>query len=269
LKPSDVTIVVAADAQYIQKLYWTYQTWVKFKPEITEMSMVVILDGSGPNNVYQGKASEDVNRFQSLVENVGRHPAVLYCPWKPAGGLYDTQREKMLTSLVMVPGNPLHVHTPWYLKIDADTVANAPGPWYADDWFECSHSLPPAFVTSPWGYTKPAAFLDRLEAWGDTVEGLAGKPRLDLPYEKDAKRAYHSRIISWLFFGNTAWTRKVASWMPDQKLPVPSQDTTLWYVAARAGDCYETTQMKRYGWRHMGRKSSAEIADTCKKLLNG
>jgi hypothetical protein len=256
LNRKDITVVVAIDREYLLKLLETYKTWVYFKPDVCNMPMRIVYDAA------KLKTTDYMMKKLSLC--LSKQSDVQFIPWE---GDYPSQREKMLTSLVFAPADC--VQTPWYLKIDADTAANASREWIYDEWFEGS----PAFVSNPWGYTKPAEYISMLDDWGDTVPSLQHRPRLNVPILPNAERAYHSRIISWLYFGNTQWTKstvaELRSLSPVQRLPVPSQDTTLWYCAERKGDLYRRVRMKRYGWTHFGRKGISNVSRKVSELLHG
>jgi hypothetical protein len=229
-----LTLVVAVDDRSIVKLRHTWPTWMRHKPELREMPVLLIHDAS------VDPAKEDCALFRE-------HPCLRFVPWEMPDAL--DQRERMLTALVKVPA--FEVTTPWYLKLDVDVVATRSGAWIEPDWFlpdELGRS--PAFISSPWGYTKPANALERLDDWGDTNPHLSSWPRLNLPFEEKAECVAHPRIISWCFFGKTAWTREVVEYSP-HRLPCPSQDTYLFYCAARRGDRMIRTRMSRYGWEHI------------------
>lgn len=255
MNPRDITIVTGIDIGYIDKLLATYETWKHFKPEVLKMPMRVVYDTA--------TLALDGRRMRRLAKAARRQADFQFVPWE---GEYPSQREKMLTALTFAPTTD--VPTPWYLKIDADTVATRTAKWIDDAWFEEKDGETPAFVTNPWNYTKPASFITRLQDWGDQQPGLKDHPRLQIEYSPDDRRAYHKRIISWLFFGNVAWTREVVGTLPTRNLPVPSQDTFLWYCAARTDRRYVTHKMRRCGWGHMGRTSTSAIADECRSLID-
>ena len=158
-----------------------------------------------------------------------------------------THREMMLASFVKQA--PYAIRTKWMLKLDTDVVAmrGCSGEW-------CSESLvanDPVFISSPWGYTKPPDAIQKLDSWGDGVPELIGKAPLNLKINPESNCVKTSgRIISWCFFGRVDWLQwagKVFS----GRLPVPSHDTCLWYLAKRHGDMYATVQMKAFGWDHV------------------
>jgi hypothetical protein len=266
---SDITVVVGIDAQYIEKLFVTLPTWVKYKPEIVDMPFRFIYDDAKHNEhglgtahpiygpTWSGDPHPLLMKLNRLCHTLGIRDKG-FCQWNGHGG-YESQRAKMLNGLVFATA--LHVKTPWYLKLDADTYANRTTKWLEPNWFVERKDGYAAFIASPWGYTKPADALDRLDDWGDTVDGLKDYPRLNIPYEKDATRVCSNRMASWVMFGNTAWLRKAIKFCTSRgpalpSLPVPSQDTFLYYVAARLGDPYITAKMKNMGWAHASKLSN-------------
>lgn len=244
----EFTTVVAVDENYCEKLRLVWPTWKRHRPEILEHPLLVICDARLRTNEWDRNLS--FLDHDDLTRILWDHPA-------------ENQRERMLTALVKVPG--VAVRTPWYLKLDAETAALEPAQWLQESWFAPNeHGTPPAFVASPWGYTKPPDAIVRLDDWGDRVPELQGTARLNIVPERGASRVRHKRITSWCFFGNTRWTREVASYC-GERLPVPSQDTYLWYCAARRGDFYRTARMNRFGWKHFSRRRN--LTSACSRAL--
>lgn len=232
----DITLVIGIDRQHLEELRWSWPTWMKFKPELREMPALVFYD------------PDEVNPSQAAFLN--EHPDLRFLPWRMAGA--RNQREEMITGFVHVPAR--EVTTPWYLKLDTDALATGPGEWIKPGWFSADdRGRLPVFVSCSWHYSKPRYVIDLLDDWGDHVEALAGRPRLNLPYSSAGDRVLHRRIISWIFFGNTAWTRRVAGWVdPDGRLPFPSQDTFLFYCARRMGCRMIRERMsEHYHWTHL------------------
>ncbi len=285
MKLTDITVLVAVDADYLDKFMAVYRTWLRFKPEINQMPMVIMVDDAlvGPRD--PNATAEDVighaletpigrsllsiqmaRAIRGSLEagNASRFPPIDVVPWAMPEA--ETQREKMLTSLVW--GAAEHVKTPWYLKIDADAVATRSCEWIKDSWFLPDRTgREPVFITNSWGYTKPATFLDSLDEWAETVPELASGRKLPRTLSDDKTRAYHKRIISWLFFGNTAWTKEVVALLKTKKLPVPSQDTFLHYCAYRMEKHCVTDRMKKLGWDHLGRRRLSRIVSECERLM--
>jgi hypothetical protein len=231
---SQLTLVVAVDRRHLEKLRLTWPTWMQHKPELKTVHTLIIHDDS-------------LNPEGDEVSFLRDHPELRFVPWSMPEA--QTQRERMLTALVKVPAQ--EVQTKWYLNLDADVVATAQKQWLDQRWFEADDSkLSPAFISSPWGYTKPADTIDKLDSWGDRIPGLKEHAPLKLPRDPDSSLVRHHRIISWCFFGNTAWTREMAAFAPG-RLPCPSQDTYLTYCALRRRDPFRRIHMAQYGWRHV------------------
>jgi hypothetical protein len=245
----DFTTVVGVDEEHLAELRLTWPTWVRNRPEILDRPLLLICD-----------ADHSVGQWQDALRFLG-HPQVTVVAWNQNG---VSQREKMLTGLTLGPGR--YVTTQWYLKLDTDVVATRPDCWIRPEWFapDCT-GRQPVFISSPWGYTKPADAIARLDQWAASVPELAAYPSLNLPARPGARLVAHRRIISWCFFGDTAWTRQMAAYCGG-RLPVPSQDTYLWYCAARRGDCYRRINMKHSGWLHIQRRRALDQA--CQNALD-
>ncbi len=234
MKYQDITLVLGVDAQHLQELRQVWSDWMKLKPELREMPCIVFYD------VKQVRACE--------LKFMCEHPQLRLIAWDLPHA--RSQREKMLTGFVQVPAR--EVRTPWYLKLDTDVIATGPGEWIKPEWFQPDERGElPVFIASPWGYSKPRYVMDMMDDWADTVPALAGGPRLNLPYSSKSSKVRHSRIISWLFFGRTDWTREMATLAAkDGRLPYPSQDSFMFYCAERLGHRYVRVQMADHGWKH-------------------
>lgn len=235
---NDITLVIAIDKHHTKELTYTWPTWMKYKPELRTMKKVVIYDKDqvNPNNITL------FNGFD-----------IKFVPWSMDG---VEQREKMLTSFIKVP--PVHVDTSWYLKLDVDAIATKHSNLYHDAWFDNS----PVFVSHRWGYSKPPDILDRLDAWGDITPPFSQHPRLNIPRDPASPRVSSPRIISWCFFGRTDWTTEISN-LCGPRLPVPSQDTIMYYCATRLGKHYARVNVRALGWEHLRfralRAKSAEL----------
>lgn len=235
MNPKDITLLIGLDGSHLEELRWTWPTWMCFKPELREMPALVFYD---PVEI-------DPARFGFLHD----HPNLRWVPWDWAYG--RTQREKMITGFVHIPAR--EVQTPWYLKLDTDAAATNKGVWMKDEWFQPdARGRLPVFVSSKWSYSKPRYVLNLLDDWADGVRELQRFPRLDIPYSSnDKNRIRHRRIISWIFFGRTDWTKKVVGWLgPDGRMPWASQDTFLFYCAKRSRQRMVRERMTGYGWLH-------------------
>lgn len=223
---NDITLVMAIDARHLHELQYTWPTWMKFKPEITKIKKIVVYD---KNQLTLDKLTIFNNHDVRLI------------PWDMPG---IDQREKMLTAFVKVPAT--EVNTKWYLKLDADTIATAPGKWIDENWFLND----PVYIGQRWLFSKPADVLERLDNWGDTIPEIAKFPRLNVPYDPKSSRVGSKRITSWCFFGRTDWARRIWG-LCNGRLPVPSQDTLMYYCAARTGEYTVRANMKKLGWDHL------------------
>lgn len=231
-KNIDFTTVVGVDAKHLAELKLVWPTWKRHRPEIFRQPMLLICDAD--------RAEAEWNQLLAFVD----HPKKEIVLWSMPG---VSQREKMLTGLVVCPAR--HVRTPWYLKLDTDAAAIKPGNWCDPAWFapDAGGRLP-VFVSSPWGYTRPVEWLQQLDDWGDHNLFMKDHPRLNLPIDAKHNRIKHPRITSWYYFGNTEWTRQVVEAMGERMI-VPSQDTFLWYCAARRREHFRRIKVRDI-WKH-------------------
>lgn len=234
MKLEDITLVLGVDAAHLEELRLVWPTWMRFKPELRSMPCVVFYDA--------GQVGPDDLTF------LNEHPQVRFVTWDLPHA--ESQREKMLTGFVHVPAR--EVRTPWYLKLDTDAIATEEGEWIKPEWFEPDgNGELPVFVAPGWSYSKPRYILDVLDDWADREPAFAGTRRLNAPYSSESLIVRHPRIISWLFFGRTDWTREVAKLCgKDGRMPVASQDTFMFYCAERQGRPYVRMRMTKYGWEH-------------------
>jgi hypothetical protein len=245
----ELTLVTAVDRDCLPKLALTWPTWMQYRPELRTMPVMIIHDES---------LDPDSSECKFLCE----HPNLRFVRWSMTSA--QSQREKMLSAYVMIPARELQ--TSWYLKLDADVFAKPADEWIKPEWFAPDkQQRVPAYVSSPWGYTKPANAIAVLDEWGDRVPELRQHPRLDLPYDRSASRVVHPRIASWCFYGNTAWTREIAAYVVD-RLPCPSQDTYVFYCATRRRDYTVRVPMSRFGWQHVA-GSVRRLRRCCQQAL--
>ena len=226
----EFTTVVAVDTEHLHELAAVFPTWWHFKPEIFQRPIWVVRDADV-------SASEILRATRGCVDRI--------LDISPTAHAFENQREKMLTAIVRACAN---VETPYYLKLDTDAVATEPGDWILPQWFD----FDPVFVASPWGYTKPAAWMPQLDAWASAHPNLRDcRPPA---YRMIGNTARCQRMISWCMFGKTKFARYVSEDLTGGvvgRLPVPSQDTLLWYIAERLRLPYVRVRMGRRGWRHV------------------
>lgn len=218
---TDFTTYIAVDAGHLAELRLSIETWRKYRPEIWLHPLVVIRDGD-------------------LDLSFVNHSEMSIVDALP--GPFATQREKMLTSLTLIPAT---AQTPWYLKLDTDSLATRHGNWIEEGWF-----LNNCLVASPWSYTKPAEMMRQMDAWGNDHPAIGNYPPPPRTYSGDIAKC--KRIISFVMFGRTDWTADVVSMLDGPRLPCPSQDTFLWYCADRLRTRYQRVRMQHFGWVHCG-----------------
>lgn len=256
--PLGFTVCLALDIRTVEQFRRVWPTWRLHKPDLLDYQWLLIVDGfAGAADWWRRKLEDlDLPPHRLIVWN-----------WPEAddaeSGEPITQRERMLTAFVKVPA--ACCQTSHWIKIDTDSVATAPGPWIDRTWFDGSAT--PCVIANPWGYTKPARWPGMLQEWADSHPNSIirdAKP-LDLPApEPGASTLSHRRIASWLCIMEMGFSKLAAQLCPG-RLPVPSQDTYHWYVAARVGVPILRHRFKRHGWAnvHSGRRR----AELCRAIL--
>jgi len=240
----DYTLVIGVDSYHLSQLSYTWPTWKRNKPSILKHPMLIFFDHC---QVTPGQ-----------VRSVVDHPDLRLISWPNHNQSYeggndkwtDPQRYKMLAGFVYVPA--VHVNTEYWLKLDTDVVATGNDDWVDDRWFEGD----PAIVAQPWGFTKPPDQMLKLDEWA-TKNGFnlrLTSPPLNLIPKEGSDRVGHKRIISWCGFFSTSMTTTASCWAEWTcgvgKLPVPSQDGYLFYLAKRLGLEVKRVQMKKLGFEH-------------------
>jgi len=245
-----ITVVTAVDDQHLNELCCTFKTWRKFFPDFFKDNPYLIM--------YDASQVKDTDERFNMFSGLD----LTLIPWEDPKKIYDNQREKMLTSLVACPGH--HVRTKWYLKLDTDTLAIETKEWIKEEWFTDEIKI----IGSPWGYTKPPDAIDILDDWGDGIPEISSYPRLDLHPNPGSSLVKHSRLVTWVSFCQTEWTKYVSSFVETEdgeyKLPVASQDTYLIYMAQRMKYEYLKIKFKRLGWGHISRYR--KLRRTCDEL---
>lgn len=278
--PRQCTLYIAVDHVYLQKMLYTYPTWVYCHPELLHMPHMFIYDqdevsGNDPRwNIIR----EIHARMATFHRETSAMPLLMTCiPWKlPFQNV--SQREEMLTSLVRCA--PC-ITTPWYLKLDADTLGTIRCDSFQARWFDPSY----AYIANPWGYTKPAGTIDKLNRWASFVPELAVFPpvkaeKVHLTHQKT--KDVHPRMCSWVFIGNTAWTQQAERYCTPEsmerfrhdvndltmlypRLPFPSQDTYLAFIQARTNAPWVSVKFRHYGWDHC--KNIDKLREACEHAL--
>ena len=243
-KAPDFTILLAADAAHADELAISYSTWMMHKPSLASRPIVVMCDLHTCPEDPSGDWWRWKLRF--LLEHPGGASLKFCCDDRYAAA---DHRAYMLSQFISAVR---HVSTPYYLKLDSDTIATGCDDWINPKWFWGG----PEIVAPAWGYTKPASQVADFNAWSDLFPDLFPHARVNAKIVGNV--AKHRRFISYCQFGNTAWTRKMAkpAEHPDfaskVRLPIPSQDGYLSMCAERSGALVRHFDAKAAGWRHVG-----------------
>ena len=242
----DFTTVCAVDLRYIDQLEKTWPTWKRNRPELFQKPLRILCAIEVP--------AERLAFVRQDHPDVEIHPVPLVS--------HLDQRARMLTAFVQMA--PWVVETPWFFKLDVDTVARRKDSGWCADWLiePNDQGVTPRFVASGWSYTKPADAVARLDAWGNTHPAIKQFPPLNLPWDaKNNKVMTPGRVASFTYFGETSWHRWLAGLC--RELPVPSQDTFAWYVAARTRQWWRCHRMKRRGWDTGRPRGLAALVAAC------
>lgn len=261
------TVVIGLDQQTARQLLVTAPTWRKHKPVLWQWPWLIFFDPDPPNGI----ASADIDRLAH--QELGLSPEqVQIVGWPFHRITYESQRERMLTGHVFVP--PIFVRTEWFVKIDTDAIAVDDRSWPEPTWFDTPKGEQPAVVVaSGWNYTKAKGGGGDIHQWAETLESFGdraceGTERLGLHGRIDGDKIKMPRFASWICFQRTSWVRQAAQQISmacgPYRLPVPSQDTVLWYLAERSGARYLAAKQKKWGWTNVSRieplqKKAAEV----------
>lgn len=258
MKPKDCTILIALDREHFDEFRYSSRTWLHDRPEMRECPWLVVCDDSEFTMSQWADAIIPTIPQAVLLPVNNTLPRCFFRQSAQCESLVS-QREKMLSSLVYAVEK---IGTPWFAKIDTDTVSLEPGPFWRNEWFDGG----PFFCAPAWSYTKPANALNTLDIWGDAVPRIREFPRLNIPFDPASRLVRSKRIISWLYFGRTDWHRWLAGlcreYGPDGgRLPVASHDTLAYFAAERTHAFYRRVNMKKHGWAHVsGLRKLREIA---------
>lgn len=250
--PPQFTTIVAIDRQHLEELRVAWPTWAKNAPQCVRRMLVIYDDVSLECRVPEDMLHPDNPNgigFMTNAHGIVRHgeikPISLILPKSFPLDNSVTQRERMLTALTYAPQ---FIDTPYFLKLDTDTIARKSGSPVLDSWFDGS----PAIIAPRWGYTKPGHWLDTLDRWADVVAPGNEKPAR----VASGGVAKSARIISYAMFGRTDFAKRIVDLVESGggqcRLPVPSQDTFSWYAATLFGEQVTRLSPAETGWKHCG-----------------
>jgi hypothetical protein len=155
-----------------------------------------------------------------------RLPNVTLVPWSFPQA--EDHREEMLSAFVF--GAAEHVKTDYWLKLDADSFATNDKPLYDERYKQY------AYCGHKWGYSRP----DHIRGLDEWAKGH-WKPKLKRAKPMinegrvDGRRFYHDtkRTISFIQLHKLKFTKFCVSLCRERRLPVPTQDTFMFFVCNR------------------------------------
>jgi len=220
----DVTVVTACDKYYVDKLRITFPNWIAFK-NVHWYPVIVFVHGIDP---------------QDPTLDFLRLPSVRIIPWDME---VPDHREKMLSAFVFGAAN--HVETKWWMKLDADAYATTNGPLISEEMKNY------VLHGHKWGRSV-TQHITTLDAWAEQHPKLNTAPMYD-PNRVNGEKFIYPRTQSFAQLQSTRFTRFCAK-LAGTRLPVPSHDTYMFYVADRLGhDIGRVNYKKDYGIQHCGR----------------
>lgn len=213
---SDVTIVTACDPKYVECLKLTFPTWIKYK-NITKYPMIVYINGFNDNDSRLDflRKYDNIKLIHWDMHNVNNH------------------REKMLSAFVFGPAKD--VKTKYWLKIDCDAYATDDRAILKEEMKDFD------IVGHKWSYTKPFEWINTLNKW--SVDKNFNFTHTIDQKQISKHRYYHQRTNSFVQLHSTEFIKEAAQIAGD-KLPIPSQDTFLWYIS-----CLLNKKVKRYNFK--------------------
>jgi hypothetical protein len=210
----DVTIVSACDEYYVDILRLTFANWRKYK-NIDKYPVIIFVNGM--------KLTDNRLDFLCL-------PNIQLIPWSKEKDLDNVtdHREEMLSAFVI--GTSKYVQTDYWLKLDADSFATDSRPLIDEKMKQF------AFCGHKWGYSRPEN-IKKLDEWAK--DHWKRKLRKASPMISEGRiegnRFYHNtkRTISFIQLHKTRFTNFCVKLLKERRLPAPTQDTYMFFVANR------------------------------------
>lgn len=219
----DFCIVTAVTPAYLDLLRWSAPSW-SVKPQFAGRPLLVFHHGFR-------NPSRDLDFLRQCF------PAVCGQPWDMPEAAND--RERMISAFIL--GAAQHVTAEYFVKLDADTYFTDKQDVFAPEDF--AYDL----VAHRWKFTKPGFWIDKLEAWS---KGKDFPP----PPEGNSPSRRAPRIISFCCLHRTEFVKKAAQ-LAGKRLPVPSHDSFLWWLADNCRDfSWVSRDLKARGVRHDGHR---------------
>lgn len=212
------TTVIGIDEEHYDEWLIARESFERVAPEVLSKVLFLVDEGFTPGR--QGQ-----ERWDELAKGVGDFQVEIV-PQDDS----MTQRERMLTALTVMPHK--YVDTPWFLKLDTDAVAVSPLVIP-----EQVRENKVVLAAPKWGYTKPPSAMKALEEWAMIQPEFLGQRKRLPEYRVEGGKAKHPRIISYFCWVNTEWSREINErYLITGRLPVPSQDTFLWFITRMRED---------------------------------
>lgn len=206
---SDITIVTAIDEQYLPILQVSFPNWRKYK-NIDNNPVIIFVNG--------------IELTDSRLDFL-RLPNVRLINWdESCMDKVDSHRELMLSAFVF--GSADYVKTEYWLKLDADSYATDNRPFVTDAMKQYS------IFSHKWGYSKVEHVKQwdmwRSSCWHKKIKD--SNPIIEQGYI-EGHRFYHNkkRIISFICFQKTRFTRYCVKLLNTRRLPCPSQDSFAFF----------------------------------------
>lgn len=211
-------IITAVTPDYLKKLRWTLPTW-SIKPQFKNKKLYIYFNGF--------KDHTDLLFAEEYFNNV------YYISWSAPKS--ETKREEILSSFVYAAKD---IKEEYYVKIDADAFFVDSKDVFDESDFEYD------LVSHKWGYTKPAWWIKELDNFYYSKND---------EYEKETGSIGHKRIQSICCLHKTEFVREILSMVGD-RLPVPSHDTLVWYLADKMEHRkWKSKNLRRLGVSHCSR----------------
>lgn len=212
------TLVTGISKKYLEKAKLTIPTW-RIKEQIKNLPLIVFYDGLTPKDL----------KFVSDLWSKD----VQFVNWNM--NEYENTRELMLSAFVL---GVKYIQTDRYIKLDCDAYFEDGKDIFRED--DLDYDL----YSRAWGYTKPGNWINTLDKWA-TENNLGGSDMAD--YEITDNTFKSPRICSTICYHKTQFVRDVVEYCPE-RLPVPSHDTYLWYMAERLPQySWGSDNLMRYG----------------------
>lgn len=209
----DTTIVTAIDQQYLPILKETFINWRRYK-NIDAYPVMVFVNG--------------IDLISKELEFL-RLPNVTLVPWdESCMDKVGSHRELMLSAFIF--GTAKYVKTDYWLKLDADS--------YATDYrsFITEEMKKYAFFGHKWSYSK-VDHIKQLDEWRSSCwhHKIKNAPPMINEGRIDGDRFFHNkkRTISFIQLHKTRFTKYCVKLFGKNRLPAPTQDTTMFYILDR------------------------------------